>query len=170
ADLAGRTRLMIDLMHLAIQTDSTRVITLCMDALAPGRIPLDGVTMGHHNLSHHGMDPEKLNQLRIVELEQMRSFAYLLGKLRSTAEQGGTLLDRTMVLFGSNLGNASSHDTRNMPMFLAGGGFKHGQHLAFDRETNYPLPNLYVSMLQRLGIETDRFASGAGTMTGLEPA
>ena len=93
---------------------------------------------------------------------------YLLDKLHGSREQSQTLLDRTMVLFGSNLGNASSHDTHNMPMFLAGGGFKHGQHLAFDRSTNYPLPNLFVSILQRLGIKTDRFASSTGTMTGLE--
>ena len=98
----------------------------------------------------------------------MQTFCYLLDKLHGTKEQGGTLLDRTMVLFGSNLGNASSHDTHNMPMFLAGGGFKHGQHLAFDRNANYPLPNLFVSILQRLGVETDRFASSTGTMTGLE--
>jgi hypothetical protein len=73
-----------------------------------------------------------------------------------------------MVLFGSNLGNASSHNTLNMPIVLAGGGFQHGQHLAFDRKTNYPLPNLYVSMLQRLGIETDSFVTSTGTMRGLE--
>ena len=73
-----------------------------------------------------------------------------------------------MVLFGSNLGNASSHNTLNMPIVLAGGGFQHGQHLAFDRDNNYPLPNLYVSMLQRLGIETDSFVTSTGTMRGLE--
>ena len=75
-----------------------------------------------------------------------------------------------MVLFGSNLGNASSHDTLNMPIVLAGGGFRHGQHLAFDRKQNYPLPNLFVSMLQRLGVETDSFVTSTGTMQGLEPA
>ena len=75
-----------------------------------------------------------------------------------------------MVLFGSNLGNASNHDTRNMPILLAGGGFRHGQHLAFDQQNNYPLTNLFVSMLQRLGLEIDSFVSSTGTMTGLEPA
>ena len=73
-----------------------------------------------------------------------------------------------MVLYGSNLGNASSHDNSNMPMILAGGGFQHGQHLGFDKSDNYAASNLYVSMLQRLGIETDRFSSGTSTMTGLE--
>ncbi len=76
--------------------------------------------------------------------------------------------DRTMLLLTSNLGNASSHDTKNMPVLFAGGGFKHGQHLAFDRKNNYPLPNLYTSMLQRLGLEIESFASATGTMKGLE--
>ena len=73
-----------------------------------------------------------------------------------------------MVMFGSNMGSANSHSNVNLPVFLAGGGFKHGQHLAFDKENNYPLTNLYTSMLQRLGIGVDSFSSGTGTMTGLE--
>ena len=73
-----------------------------------------------------------------------------------------------MVLYGSNLGNASSHDTSNLPILLAGGGFAHGQHLAFDRKNNRPLANLYVSMLQRFGVEADRFGSSTGTLSGLE--
>jgi hypothetical protein len=85
-------------------------------------------------------------------------------------EDGETLLDRTMVLYGSNLGNANTHVTRNLPILFAGGGFKHGQHLAFDTERNYPLPNLFVSMLERLGLDVDRFASSTGTMRGLELA
>jgi len=78
------------------------------------------------------------------------------------------LLDRTMVFFSSNLGNASNHSSRNLPVLLAGGGFQHGQHLAFDPANPPPLCNLYVSMLQRLGIEADRFASSTGTLAGLE--
>jgi hypothetical protein len=85
-------------------------------------------------------------------------------------EDGETLLDRTMILYGSNLGNANTHVTTNLPTLLAGGGFKHGQHLAFDTVHNYPLPNLFVSMLQRLGLEVDKFASSTGTMRGLELA
>ncbi len=83
-------------------------------------------------------------------------------------EEGATLLDRTMVLYGASLGSANSHSTVNLPVLLAGGGFRHGQHLAFDRQNNYPLPNLFVSMLQRLGIEIDKFASSTGTLRGLE--
>ena len=94
----------------------------------------------------------------------------LFTDLRNVKEDGETLLDRTMVLYGSNLGNANTHVTTNLPTLFAGGGFRHGQHLAFDRNRNYPLPNLFVSMLQRMGIETDRFASATGTMRGLELA
>ena len=83
---------------------------------------------------------------------------------------GQPLLDRTMVLYGTNLGNANTHVTTNLPVLFAGGGFKHGQHLAFDTERNYPLPNLFVSMLQRMGIEADKFATSTGTMRGLEMA
>ena len=94
----------------------------------------------------------------------------MLTKLRASQESGVTLLDQTQVLYGSNLGNGNNHDTRNLPILLAGGGFKHGQHLAFDKTNNEPLPNLFVSMLHRLGIETDKFASSKGTLKGLEMA
>ena len=103
-------------------------------------------------------------------MEQMKLFRDLLAKLKGTQEQGASVLDRTMVLFGSNLGNASSHDNRNMPILLAGGGFKHGQHLAQDRDKNKPLANVFVSMLQRLGIEVDSFATSTGPIRGLETA
>lgn len=159
-------RLMYDMMHLAIQTDSTRFITYFFTGM--NQVPqIPGVDIDYHNLSHHGKDPAKIEQLTIVELEVVKALAAFLQKLQETDEAGTPLLDKTMVLFGSNLGNASSHDTRNMPIVLAGGGFRHGRHLAFDPQNNYPLPNLYVSMLQRLGLETDRFASSTGTMTGL---
>lgn len=167
ADFVARSRLMFDLAHLALQTDSTRVITLAI-AGHNSVPPVPGITIDWHNLSHHGKDPEKLAQLRVIELEQMKLLAGFLTKLKSSKESGSDLLANTMVLYGSNLGNASSHDTRNMPMLLVGGGFKHGQHLAFDDKQNYPLPNLYVSMLQRLGIEAGKFASSTGTMRGLE--
>ncbi|MBL9083140.1 MAG: DUF1552 domain-containing protein [Planctomycetales bacterium] len=169
ADVTGRGRLLFDLVQLAFSTDSTRVVTISMDAAGPGLHPLPGVKTGHHNLSHHGLDDAKLAELRLIEEAQMHMYGHLLDKLHGATEQGGTLLDRTAVVFGSNLGNASSHDTRNMPIFLAGGGFRHGQHLSFDRTNNYPLANAYVSILQRMGIETDRFGSASATMRGLEP-
>jgi len=167
ADLIGKTRLMLDLVHLALQTDSTRLVTLLM--LGTSQVPpIDGVSQGHHDLSHHGQDPEKIAQLRKVEMEKMKVLRDFLAKLKGTREQDGTLLDHSMIFFGSNLGNASNHSTKNLPVLLAGGGFKHGQHLAFNADDPPPLSNLYVTMLQRLGIETDRFGSSTGTLSGLE--
>ena len=158
---------MFDLIHLALQTDSSRLITLLLlgTSLVP---PIQGVNLGHHDLSHHGQDPSKIAQLRTVELEKMRTFREFLTKLKDTREQESNLLDRTTVFFSSNLGNASSHSTRNLPIFLAGGGFRHGQHLAFEPANAPPLSNLYVSMLQRLGINADRFGSSTGTLRGLD--
>ncbi|MCI0681072.1 MAG: DUF1552 domain-containing protein [Gemmataceae bacterium] len=169
ADLVGKARLMFDLIHLALQTDSTRLITLLLlgTSLVP---PIRGVNLGHHDLSHHGQDPSKIAQLRNVELEKMRTFQAFLTKLKETREQDSNLLDRTMVFFSSNLGNASSHSARNLPVILAGGGFRHGEHLAFDPVNPPPLSNLYVTMLQRLGINADRFGSSTGTLRGLEVA
>ncbi|MDB5390467.1 MAG: hypothetical protein JWM11_6113 [Planctomycetaceae bacterium] len=167
ADLIGRTRLLFDLSHLALQTDSTRLITIMLagSTYAP---PIPGVNLGHHDLSHHGKDPGKLEQLKIVEVETMKTVRDLLSKLKQTNEDGANLLERTTVFLGSNLGDGSSHSVKNLPVLLAGGGFKHGQHLPFDPQNSPPLCNLYVSMLQRLGIETNQFGSSTGTLTGLE--
>lgn len=166
ADIVGKSRLFFDLTHLALQTDSTRLITIQLlgSSNAP---PIQGVNDGHHNLSHHGQDPEKLKQLRIVETEKLKTFASLLAKLKETKEGGKTLLDHTSVYFSSNLGNASSHSCKNLPTLLVGGGFKHGEYLAFDPEKNPPLSNLYVSLLQKLGLELDKFGTSTGTLTGL---
>ena len=166
SDLIGRTRLLFRLAHLAIRTDSTRLITIMLsgNTSAP---PIDGVTLGHHDLSHHGKDPGKLAQLRIVETECMKVFGELVTNLKQSQEDDATLLDRTMVYLGSNLGDASSHSNRNLPIVLAGGGFAHGSHLSFGPEEAPPLCNLYVSMLQQLGIEVDRFNSSSGHLPGL---
>jgi hypothetical protein len=167
ADLIGKTRLLFDLSHLALQTDSTRLISMMLlgTSLVP---PIDGVSLGHHDLSHHGQDASKIEQLKRIELEKMKTVHEFLAKLKQTEEQGDSLLDRTMVFFSSNLGNASNHSSKNLPVLFAGGGFHHGQHLAFDPKNPPPLSNLFVSMLQRLGIETDKFGSSTGTLTGLE--
>lgn len=168
ADLVGKTRLWFDLIHLALQTDSSRLITLQL--LGTSNVPpIQGVNQGHHDLSHHGQDPGKIAQLKTLEIEKMRTLRDFFEQLRTTQEEGDSLLDRTMVFFSSNLGDASKHSVKNMPIILAGGGFKHGQHLAFDENKNPPLGNLFVSMLQRLEIETDKFGSGNATLTGLEP-
>ena len=167
ADFVARLKLMFDLVYLALETDSTRLITLAIGGtnLVP---PIKGVSVDWHNLSHHGKDPAKLKQLKIVELEKIRLLTDFLTKLKATNEEDETLLDRTIVLFGSNLGNASNHSNKDLPVMLAGGGFKHGQHLAFDPKDNPPLCNVYVSMLQQLGLEVDSFASSTGTINGLE--
>lgn len=157
---------MYDLIRLALATDSTRLITLLirLDGFS-AHIP--GVGTESHNLSHHVGRKDKLTQLKNLELAEFRELNRLLSGLDESVEGEATLLDRTMLLYGSNLGNGNNHDTKNMPMLLAGGGFKHGQHLAFDRKKNYPLPKLFVSMLQRMGIETDEFAGISGTMNGI---
>ena len=167
ADTVALSKVMYDLMFLAVQTDSTRVLTYT--TTSPNAVPaISGVSLGYHNLSHHGKDPDKLKQLSLVEQGHMNNLNTFLTKLQNASELGATLLDRTMVMFGSHMGNASSHNNTNLPVILAGGGFRHGQHLAFDSTNNYPLPNMFVSMLQRLGLEHNRFASSTGTMRGLE--
>ncbi len=168
-DLVGKTRLWFDLIHLALQTDSSRLITLQLLGTS-GVPPIPGVSQGHHDLTHHGQDPAKITQLKILELEKMATLREFLNRLRETKEDSDCLLDRTMVFFSSNLGDAGKHSVKNMPVLLAGGGFRHGQHLAFDEDKHPPLCNLFVSMLQRIDIETDRFASSTGTLTGLETA
>jgi hypothetical protein len=154
-------RIFLDIIHMALATDSTRFITLHITGNSVQG--LEGVDESYHNLSHHGMDDEKLAQLAIVEQGVIHEWAGFLRRLKTDK-----LLDETMVMLTSNLGNASSHDNRNMPVLFAGGGFRHGQHLAFDQQNNYPLPNLYLSMLHRLGMEDEGFATSTGEMRGLE--
>ena len=123
-----------------------------------------------HNITHHGNRPEAIAELRSKEEGQFDVLNGFLTALTEAKEEGQTLLDRTMVLYGTPMGSANSHSNTNLPVLLAGGGFKHGQHLAFDTANNYPLSNLYLSMLHRLGIEAKDFSSSKGTMTGLELA
>jgi hypothetical protein len=165
-----KVRLMYDMARLAFETDSTRFIALLLDGVNSPAITADGQPTddGYHNLSHHGKNAGKLAQLERIDREHMKLLARLFGELKARNERGETLLDRTMILYGSNLGNADTHVTTNLPVLFAGGGFRHGQHLVFDHERNYPLPNLFVSVLQRLGIEEDKFATATGTMRGLD--
>jgi hypothetical protein len=167
-----KVRLMYDMARLAFETDSTRFIALLLDSVNSPAITVEGQPTddGYHNLSHHGKNPKKLAQLEMIDREHMKLLSQLFTDLKSRSEGNETLLDRSMILYGSNLGNADTHVTDNLPVLFAGGGFRHGQHLAFDRERNYPLPNLFVSVLQRLGIEQDQFATSTGTMRGLEVA
>lgn len=167
-------RLMLSMAQLALETDSTRIVTLMVDAFATPAFKLNdttNTTEDYHNLSHHGQAPDKVKQLEDVDHQQMVLLRDLLKNLAERREGDHRLLDRTMVLYGSNMGDANTHDNTNLPILLAGGAeggrLKHGQHLAFARDQNTPLSNLYVTMLQQLGVETDQFASSTGTLNGL---
>ena len=163
------TPVMYDLMVLALQTRSTNVITFGH----PGGnrlFPFEGVELGYHSLTHHGKRPDLLRQLTIIELYYMQQLARFLDRMKETRDvDGKPLLDSTVVLFGSGMGNASSHSSRNLPILLAGGGFKTGKHHRFERNgrDGRPLCDLYVSILQKLGIETDRFSSSSGNLNHL---
>src|SRR5262249_26595611 len=148
--LLARSRQWYDLILLALQTDSTRSISLSIDSQEKPTI--DGVTLGHHDASHHGQDPEKVEQLATIEEAELRVFTEFLTKLKNATEGSETLLDRTMVLYTSNLGNGSGHSSSNLPVLLAGGGFRHQGHVAFDRGNNKPFSNLFLRMLQQMGI------------------
>ena len=167
ADLIGKQRLMNSVLKLALETDSTRFAAFHLGG-TNRKIPVPGVSDGYHNLSHHGLDEDKLDQLALVEGGIVAAWGDFLRSLAAVHEHGTSLLDSTSVLLTSNLGNASNHSNQNMPVVLAGGGFRHGQHLAFDPKRNAPLPNLFVSVLQQTGLEEDSFFSSTGTLTGLE--
>lgn len=155
-EFVRRTHLTLDVVKLALETDSSRLITFFID------------TTVIHNITHHGNRPDVVEELRKHEEAQFGALNQFMTALATAKEENETLLDRTMVLYGTPMGSANSHSNVNLPVLLAGGGFKHGRHLAFDKQNNYPLPNLFVSMLQRLGLETDEFSTGKGTMRGLE--
>ncbi len=159
--------LMLSMARLALETDSTRIVTLMVDAFATPVFEIDDATRslnGYHNLSHHGQVREKVEQLEMVDYRQMGLLRQLLQELSERREQGVRLLDQSMVLYGSNMGDSNTHENTNLPILLAGGGFKHGQHLRFERHSNTPLSNLFVAMLQRLGVTTDAFASSTSSL------
>ena len=167
-DAIGKQRLMSEMIVLALQTDSTRTVTFQLSGMnAVPTIP--GVSNDWHNLSHHGKDPAKIDELKVIEEAEFAAFDDFLTRLKGIEENGRPLLDQTAVLFGSNLGNASSHDWHNLPLIVAGGGFKHGTHVAHDEKNNTPMANLLVSLAQHMGLEIDRFGtSTAAGIRGLE--
>jgi hypothetical protein len=163
--------LMLSMAQLALESDSTRIVTLMADAFVTPALALNETTSStesYHGLSHHGQAEEKVRQLQEIDRCQMALLAKTLSRLTDVKENGERLLDRTMVFYGSNMGDANIHDNTNLPILLAGGGFKHGQHISFARDNNAPLCNLFVSMMQRMGVEADAFASSTGRLTGLE--
>ncbi len=167
-DAIAKQRLMYDMIALALQTDSTRTITFQLSGMnAVPTIP--GVSSDWHGLSHHGKDPAKIEELKIIEAAEFIAFNEFLSRIRGIEENGKSLLEHTAILFGSNLGNASSHDWHNLPIIVAGGGYKHGSYVAHDSKNNTPLANLFVALTRRMGLETDRFGSStAESIRGLE--
>ncbi|MDC0156800.1 DUF1552 domain-containing protein [Verrucomicrobia bacterium] len=163
-DLIGRIKLLFNLVPLIVQTDSSRVISIVIQH-NHGMPQIEGVDSEHHNLSHHGRDPKRIEQLLKIERAIMGCFDEFLTAMKTKREAGGTLLDNTLTLLGSNLGNASSHDPRNNPILLAGGGLKHGRYLAHDAKNNTPLCNLFVHMLNQMNLNTDKFASSTGELS-----
>lgn len=171
AQFFPKFELMLRMAQLALESDSTRIVTLMVDGFATPVFEIsesEKSLNGYHNLSHHGSAKEKIAQLERIDLRQMEVLKSLFQRLSAVGNPGSNLLDQTMVLFGSNMGDANVHSCTNLPILLAGGGFRHGQHLRFDETDNTPLANLFVSMLHGLGVEADQFSSSVGTLTGLE--
>ncbi|MCE9562320.1 MAG: DUF1552 domain-containing protein [Planctomycetes bacterium] len=161
--LLQRSRQWYDLVQLALKTDSTRVISLWLGSQE--RPEIEGVTIPHHDASHHGQEPSKLEQLALIEEAELKVLGELIDKMKKTADGEQTLLDRTAIFYASNLGNSSSHDNTNLPILLAGGGFKHKGHVAFDRKNNTLLSNLYLRMLHQMGIEAKSFGASTGALS-----
>jgi len=171
-NFVDRVPLYYDLMKLALETDSTRVITLGVADIGANYGGFD-ISRGYHQLTHHGKVAEYITELSIIEQFHMQQVARFLTQLKSIEEPNGrTLLDNSMVLFGSGMGNASSHSNKNLPLLLAGGGFRHGEHKSYFKDDEQrvasPAGNLFLSMLQRFGVEEDRFGTATSTLAGLE--
>jgi hypothetical protein len=164
-------QVLYDLMALAIQTESTRVITFGLYGL--GQVfTIDGqpLSAGYHALSHHGNDPGMVRDLVKLERSHMRQLAAFLGQLREKKDaHQRPLLDSTIVLVGTGMGDASRHSNQNLPMLVAGGGFKHGRHLAIDRNASGAplLGDLYVTLMQRLGMESNAFSNASHNLNHL---
>ncbi len=159
-----------DLIALALETDATRIATFEM-AGQQFNTGILSLNKGYHALSHHGQDPQNIADLVKLEIYQMEQFSMFLDKLKAMKNaDDSTLLDRTAVLFGSGMGNANSHTNSDLPIILAGGGYQLGDHRVMPEEKNkrVPLCNLYLSLLQRMGVEDEAFGISTGTLTGLE--
>jgi hypothetical protein len=166
-DFVSDLPVLYDLLALALQTDSTRIATF--EIGGDFRSAAFGLKKDYHALSHHGQVQESIDALIRMERYQIEQFARFLVKLKATADGDGTLLDHSMVLFGSGMGNANSHTNNHLPVILAGGGFRHGEHRAYPAKGpgRQPLCNLYLTMLHRFGLEVDKFGTSTGTLTGL---
>ena len=169
-DHAEHVRLMLDMIALAFQSDTTRISTFMFGNAVSGQNFrfLDGVTNTHHETSHHTKDPEKLKQYHLINRWHIEQYAYLLRKLKGMKEGEGTVLDNSMILFGSALSDGNSHNPHKLPLVLGGRGggrVATGQHLVFPEDT--PAANLYVSMLAAFGTPVERFADSTGPLAGV---
>jgi hypothetical protein len=168
-DYQEHIRLLTDLLVLAFQTDTTRIATFVYANEGSNRsYRFINVPEGHHDLSHHGRNPEKLEKLRRINRFHITQFAYLLEKLKAVREGDGTLLDNCMIVYGSGNSDGNRHNHDNLPVLLAGkggGSLTSGRHLVYQRET--PITNLYLSMLDRVGVHMDTFGDSTGRLTDL---
>jgi len=165
---AEHVRLMLDMIALAFQTDTTRVSTFMFGNEVSNQnfSFLEGVKGGHHNLSHHQRKEDSLRQYGLINRWHVEQYAYLLRKLRDMKEGDGSVLDNSMILFGAGIRDGDRHDPHNLPLLLAGRGGRRlatGQHLVYGPDT--PLANLYVAMLGAFGTPVDRFADSTGRLT-----
>jgi hypothetical protein len=169
-DVEEHIRLMYDLLVMAFRTDTTRIATFMLANEGSNRAyPMVGVTDGHHELSHHRMDQQKIDRVKKIDRFLVAQFASFLERLKNTPEGEGTLLDHSMVLYGSGISDGNRHRHDDLPIVLAGragGSIRAGRHIRFDRET--PLNNLFLSMLDRVGAKVDRLGDSRGRLPGLE--
>jgi len=169
ASYEEHAKLMFDLQVLALQGDVTRVITFQLAREASTRTyPETGVPEPHHPVSHHANDPKQLEKLAKINTYHVSLFAYYLDKLKATREGDGTLLDHSLILYGSGIGNPDIHDHIDLPLVLAGGGagsVRGGRHIRFTQPP--PLANLHVTLLNRVGVHVDSFGDSTGMITEL---
>lgn len=168
-DYPSHIRLMYDLLVLAFQTDSTRIASFIVAHDGSNRpYPFIGVTDGHHDLSHHGHDAEKKKKIALINRFHAEQFAYFLKRMRSVREGEGTLLDHSMILYGSGLADGNAHAHDDLPVLLcgrAGGTLDPGRHVRLPRET--PMANLFLEMMDRMGVRQDRFGDSTGRLSQL---
>jgi hypothetical protein len=168
-DFAEHSTLILDLLALAFQTDMTRVITVLMGIeQSPRNYPEIGITEGHHGLTHHQGDKEKIEKVAQINEFHIKQFTYLLDKLKATPDGDGTLLDHSMIVYGSALADGNAHQHNNLPTVLAGranGTLRPGRHIRYADET--PMTNLYMSMLDRMGVPAEQIGDSTGRLEGL---
>jgi hypothetical protein len=168
-DFAEHARLMTDLMALAFQTDMTRVVTVLLAIeQSPRNYPEIGITEGHHGLTHHQGDKLKIEKVTQINEYHIRQFTYLLDKFKSIREGEGTLLDNSMIVYGSGLADGNQHQHHNLPAVIAGRGrgtLHPGRHVWYADET--PMANLFLSMLDRMGVPADKWGDSTGRLEGL---